>query len=680
MKPRLFLVTTLWLAANLGAADLPRVIDAKMYRLGDAGAPEWFDRGKPDAVRLTVTFHAAANAGPATVFLRQKGVKFARPVELNGKKIGGLLPVNQALVHTVTLPAGALREGENTLTIPPSPGGDDIEVGDFRISSGSPEGVLHRAMLEVVVTDADAGAGLPCRITITDQHGSLAALSPAPGQTLAARPGVIYTRDGKAKVGLLPGSYTIYATRGFEYGVEAKPVTMRDAQPQQVELAIRREVPTPGLVASDTHLHTLTFSKHGDATMEERMLTIAGEGIELPIATDHNIHADYSEPSLSAGVQSFFTPVRGNEVTTKVGHFNAFPIQPGSPVVDHRVEGWPKLMAAVRATPGVKVVTLNHPRDEHSKFVPLGPANFNAATGEVLFAPELGFDAMEVITSGAMQSDVMLLFRDWFALLNAGRRLTAIASSDTHDVARFILGQARSYVMCDDRDPAKIGVDAACESFLAGRVLVSMGLLAQMTVEEKFAVGDLATNLGETVRVTVKVLGPSWTRADRVELFANGVKIREEAIAPSAAVEKARVNWHLPRPRHDMHLVAIATGPGIDAPYCETPRPYQPSSKVFTPRVIGATNAVWLDGDGDAHFTAARSYAEQLIAKHSTEAAKLLPALAEYDEAIARQAAALCHARGQDIHGAVFADALQRAGEHVRRGVSAVVESLRQRQ
>jgi hypothetical protein len=48
---------------------------------------------------------------------------------------------------------------------------------------------------------------------------------------------------------------------------------------------------------------------------------------------------------------------------------------------------------------------------------------------------------MEVITSAAMQSDIMQLYRDWFALLNRGYRLTAIASSDTHDVARFILGQ-----------------------------------------------------------------------------------------------------------------------------------------------------------------------------------------------------------------------------------------------
>ena len=51
-----------------------------------------------------------------------------------------------------------------------------------------------------------------------------------------------------------------------------------------------------------------------------------------------------------------------------------------------------------------------------------------------------------------------------------------------------------------------IDVPAACSNLLAGRALVSMGLLTDMTVNERFTVGDLATNLGARVRVTVHVL------------------------------------------------------------------------------------------------------------------------------------------------------------------------------
>ena len=42
-------------------------------------------------------------------------------------------------------------------------------------------------------------------------------------------------------------------------------------------LAMRREVSMPGYVSSDTHIHTCTHSRHGDATVAERMATIAGE-------------------------------------------------------------------------------------------------------------------------------------------------------------------------------------------------------------------------------------------------------------------------------------------------------------------------------------------------------------------------------------------------------------------
>jgi hypothetical protein len=238
-----------------------------------------------------------------------------------------------------------------------------------------------------------------------------------------------------------------------------------------------------------------------------------------------------------------------------------------------------------------------------------------------------------------MQSDVMRLYRDWFALLNRGHRVAAIGSSDTHDVSRFILGQSRTYAVSQATDPAAIDIDEICASYRSGRLLVSLGLLAQMTVNERFAVGDLATGLGAELRIAVDVHGPSWVDADRVELFANGIKVREQAIAPTDAVRKARVAWTLPRPAHDVHLVVIATGPGVTAPYWETPRPYQPTSKVFTPRVIGSTNPIWIDADGDGKFSAARTYAAALVQRAAGDPARLPSLLAGYDQAVRVQAA-----------------------------------------
>jgi hypothetical protein len=285
------------------------------------------------------------------------------------------------------------------------------------------------------------------------------------------------------------------------------------------------------------------------------------------------------------GVAERFTSVIGNEVTTKHGHFNAFPIQAGALVVNHQQEDWAKLLPEIRATPGVKVITLNHPRDLHSGFVPLGGVQFNPKTGKHRHADALDIDAMEVITSGAMQSDIHQMYRDWFALLNRGHRIAAVASSDTHDVNRFILGQGRTYVAAKDAHPAKLDLDEVWRSYQEGRLLVSLGLLAQVKVNGKFGVGDLVTGIGESLEVEAIVFGPAWAQADRVELYANGIMIREQKIEDDhRAGEKTRVMWKIGKPAHDVHLVVIATGLGVTEPFWEIPRPYQPTSKAFVSR------------------------------------------------------------------------------------------------
>ncbi len=127
-----------------------------------------------------------------------------------------------------------------------------------------------------------------------------------------------------------------------------------------------------------------------------------------------------------------------------------------------------------------------------------------------------------------------------------------MGASDSHDVSRYIVGQGRTYIRTNDSDPGKIDVPDAVNNFLAGRVLVSLGLLTEITVNEKYGPGDLVPAT-DKVTVRVRVLGSAWTTADKVALFANGRKIREEAIA---AGKKAGVKWsgvwELPRFAHDV--------------------------------------------------------------------------------------------------------------------------------
>ena len=666
------------------------VINSRRIHLRSGDKPEWeeFAKHAPDARRLDLTFTANSNRTEATLFVRQDEVRQDWLVELNGRRIGKLFTMEADLVHTLAVPAGALRDGENKLSIIPPRDNDDIFIGEIRLESWPKLAAIAQGMLEVRVMEN--GSSLPSRITITDSNGSLAALVTLEGRVtqvpdqldwdsrssslqisnVAARPGVIYTGDGNARIGLRAGTYTVYASRGFEYSVATQSVEMAVGGRKQVTLSLQREVATPGLVSCDTHIHTFTHSGHGDCTLDERMLTLAGEGIELPIATDHNTNIDYEVPAQRTNVRRYFTPVSGEEVTTTAGHFNIFPVSAGATLPDFKITDWPRLNAALRATPGVRVVVLNHPRNVHNNFQPFAATNYNAVSGENKRGPEFQFDTMELLNSSAQQSDYMLVYHDWFALLNYGYRVTGVGSSDSHDVSRYIVGQGRTYIAAPDSDVSRIDIETACSNLIAGRALVSMGLLAQMTVNGRFHAGELATNLGNEIRVSVRVSAPSWISAARVELFANGVSIRTNDIGPSDAKSqgvKANVEWILPRPAHDVHLIAIATGPGVGAPFWAIPKPYQPTSPGWTNRVIGVTNPIWIDADGDGQFTAARGYAKRLVEKHRADPSDLIAALRNYDESVSAQVAALRAAAGMQIE----ANALDAAAPRVKRGFEA---------
>ncbi|MES2596898.1 MAG: CehA/McbA family metallohydrolase [Verrucomicrobiota bacterium] len=622
------------LGAFAGASAQEIIIEPKTLHLGKAGQFEWDTfKDKPvDAERLDRRFTTKANTTENTLRIWQRDVKLGWPVMLNGRRLGTLTTAETPLECVIALPPGSLRDGENVLVIDAPPGLDDIEVGPVFLHTKPVNEVIGGVTINVI------GDDMPCRLTLTRKDGTLQPLRAEPASDVAVRTGVVYTKNGRATISAPPGDYVLHAGRGFEWSVQRVELSLKAGEIKDVPVKLKREVDTSGWIAADSHIHTLTHSGHGDAKIGERMLTIAGEGIELAIATDHNHHTDYAPVAASVGVAQHFTSVIGNEVTTKQGHFNIFPVAADAKLVDHNELDWAKLVPAMRSTPGVQVITLNHPRDLHSGFVPLGGVQFNAQTGKHRHAEALKIDAMEVITSGAMQSDIHLLFRDWFALLNRGHRIAAVASSDTHDVNRFILGQGRTYVAAKDDNVTQLDLDEVWRSYHEGRLLVSFGLLANLKVNGRFGVGDLATGLGDDIEVEAIVNGPSWVKADHIELFANGIRIREQALDDSGkAGEKARIAWKMPKPAHDVHLVAIATGPGVTEAFWEIPRPYQPSSKTLNPRVIGATNPVWLDVDGSGSFDAAFIIAQKLVEKFRHDPAMLEESLKKHDEAVVIQ-------------------------------------------
>jgi hypothetical protein len=616
------------------------VISPEVFHLGNDEKKDWksFTRAKPhDGKKISLRFSSEPNKSERALEIRSGDVNSKCGVTLNSRRLGSLVKGKGGKGENsqyFKVPAGLLKKTGNVLLVQyEEKTTDDFYFGPTVLHAHSVARMKRLAEVEVVVTSKEGpGQGLPCRLTVVRLVSKKAKIVEEPvelklekSSKRAFRKGTAYTLDGRLSLALKPGKYRVYATRGFEYGLGMARVDVSSAEKRRVELVLEREVDTTGYLAGDTHIHTLTYSKHGDASVAERVVTIAGEGVEVAIATDHNHHTDYSSWTAKAGSAGHYQSVVGNEFTTSMGHFNAFPADKNAKPANHKHKDWDKLLKAVRATPGVRVVICNHPRRQGFKEGPWGMIGLNPVSGDFSDGRQwLGLDAVEVINGKSLEKEVFDNFSDWFALLNAGHRLTAVAGSDSHTVAQPV-GHCRTYIRSSTDDPRRIDVGEVVDNILAGRVLVSMGLLADAKVNGRFTAGDLAIGVGEDLEVDVEVRGPRWVRASRVALFLNGRKVREEKIQHGAnAVVKYKERWVFGGPSKDAHLVVIASGPPLDNSYWTPPQDDR--------YVVGATNPVWIDGDGDGKFSAPGDYARELVAEHGTDGVALAKALRVHDE------------------------------------------------
>ncbi|MDA8743568.1 CehA/McbA family metallohydrolase [Rubripirellula amarantea] len=647
-------------------------LEEAMIHLRSGETREWSSFPEvASGARIERRFHSEPNPEAYTLSLRQQDVKEAWQVLINEQPLGRLVRDENDMVTDFEIPHGALVQGENKLEVLPHNKDvvDDIRVGEIRIHRMDPPTLRSAATIDVDLFD-ERGGFMPGRITIVDERGTLVPVIAEPDVETAVRAGVVYTSSGRTSFAVKAGVYKLYAGRGFEYSIASTDIEIMPGQRMRASMKLRREVDTAGWVACDTHMHTLTHSGHGDCTIEERMVTLAGEGVELAIATDHNKHVDFRPSLIAAGLVSEFTPVIGNEVSTEKGHFCIFPIEDDSPIPDFHIHHWEDLFEDIYSTPGVRVAILNHARDIHNGFRPFSPRHHLSLTGENLDGQLQRYNALEVINSGAIKNDVKLLFMDWCGLMNRGLSPTPVGGSDSHDVSRYIVGQGRTYIRCNDTDPASINIDECVDSFLAGRVVVSYGLLATLNVNREANDSDLVTLGQNGLELVVEVHGPQWTEADSVELYICGQRRFSEEVpgeSSRSAGKKFRHTWRIApgELKHDVWVTATATGPGVSAPYWPMAKPYDVDSPDFESRAFSCSGAIRIDADGDGMFSSPAQYADQLIHQHGQDFAAITKALTDHHISVTHQVASKLRASGVDL-----AEIQQAAEGHVSLALS----------
>jgi len=578
------LVILLGISASLFGGE-SRSILPEYFEVRNAEPREWSNFPLvAERKELSLEFAAPQPEKWKSLTLRQAETKQFWELTINGKKIGDLERDHNDQESAHAIPTGLLRETGNQLRISTqSPTPDDVLLGQIELHDCPITTLTDGLSLKANVVDEN-GQPLPCRFTIVEAKSkTLSLTSESSNDQQAVRTGVIYSLNGTLSAKVRSGrDYEIFVGRGFEY--EVQKYDAQSLASINAPLILKKQVDTPGLVSCDTHLHTLEHAGHGDCNVIERLISIAGEGIELAISTEHDKHIDYLPTARRIGADRHFTSVVGCEITTHEGHFNSFPVAPDLKPAEHLLRPWPDIFRNIFRT-GAKICIINHPRDIHRNFRPLDPVRWDVATGTFTDGRKLEANGFELINSGATQSDPMELTHDWMALLRSGHRIAAVGASDSHTVNFAIPGQGRTYLAVNDTNPAAIPVDAAVTEFLEGRTMVSFGLLARLKIENDELVATVA--------------GPDWTRATELLLFENGKEIDSISI-PEPDSRRAGLKYTLRKKNAPAQpgtfYVAVARGPGITEPWWMMMPPYQPVSPENNPYVFAVSSAVFPGG------------------------------------------------------------------------------------
>jgi hypothetical protein len=352
---------------------------------------------------------------------------------------------------------------------------------------------------------------------------------------------------------------------------------------------MKRSVDTSGWLASDFHVHA-SPSKDSNVPLTERVLTLAAEGIELAVPTDHNHVTDYTDSIHTDKLQGRITSMTGVEITTlSWGHFNAYPYAKSVDVPPTHETSPLEIFAVVRARAPQAVLQVNHPRMPGVGYFNRGELDTKTGVAE---SPEFSFafDTLEVSNGFDLEDPSVFErnLREWFELLNVGHRYTAVGNSDSHRVVFQWAGWPRTYVRVPDQDVSRVNPLDVAKALTSGHAVVSCGIFVLPLANGSAGPGD--TVLGNRVTLAISLRAPDWIDVSRVEVYANGGKAFERTReAPHESDWNLEADLEL---KADSWIVVVARGDKFmnDALPGKWIKPF------------GFSNPIFVDADSDGVF------------------------------------------------------------------------------
>lgn len=459
--------------------------------------------------------------------------------------------------HPISVAAGGVVE--HNIALPPT--------GWMRVTVAAAGGEPLPAKVTVVGFDPapepDNGGTAVFRSNVADQGVELFGIT-------AVR--FLGANGDSGSFPLPPSEYEIVVSRGPEYSVHRERVQLVAGETTTVDARLARVLDTDGFVAADYHVH-LIHSWDCAVTRDDRIRTMAAEGVDYFVASDHDSVTDLRPDITRLGLDGHLAAAVSSEVTTfNLGHFNVWPmvrdpesytggsidwgragVAPGRdfPALGSYDLSPAELFAAARqrvdADSDGGVIQVNHFNSGtlgyfsvvgiDTAFDP--PQSFTPPTvirqdRRLTNLYDDDFDTLEVwIEANRGQTNQLQRANlgDWFNLLNQGRIKAGTANSDTHSTAVVQAGGPRNYVASSGAGGGDLDDAELAASVRDGRMIGTSGPFLTVTISgDEGATAGLGIDEEKLVAATagvatlrVRVQSAAWAEFDTVEVFANTV-------------------------------------------------------------------------------------------------------------------------------------------------------------
>lgn len=496
-------------------------------------------------------------------------------------------------------PKDRARFGSALATLPLEAGAS--ETRDFTLDPP--------AFLTYKILDKATGKPCPAKLTFTPIP-TTPEVDFGPPYDLAAR-NAFCTATGEGEIPLTPGRYLVTISRGPEYDIERKRVSVTRKGRNLLMAGLDRVVDTKGYVCVDIGALT-TASYDGLLTPEERLVTAAAEGVEVVITGDDGVATDLSSEPVMETLKPHLKTFVGKRVRPanlgRPGHYMVYPVDPK---LDHAAltekenacADSLELARALREHYPGAVLQLNRPIfPDEGLFSTAGykhdlPADQRELPSSKTISYD--FDVLEVMEGkrlGLWDYNLKLAMD----LIREGYRPGMTGSSYSRAGYGQEIGYPRTYVMSSTDDPSKVDIEEIVANIKAGKVVITNGPFVHFGVNGQ-PLGGLAKAENRRIEGEMRVLRAPWVDVGSIDVLTNGVFSKKIFVPPGEEVvvypkEKNNETPYFP-------MMAIA-----DQAINITVKGRQPLAPVVTnylPHKGGgvsalcATGFVYVDGDGD---------------------------------------------------------------------------------